>query len=364
MFSALLARLRLAPFFLVLAMPDPTVLQAKLDEVLGRIAIASPGTVFAAPRRAGFQPAAEARVEPPPLPATIAPEGDDGSDRRVEPATWYLMTAVARHLWGGGDGPAALAALAGWAQTRALERLEPAGPKETLTRSRYTLKRALLPLIAGYAVLRRDLDPPEPARQLIEGWLGRLTDLASPLDGPITARNNHRYMRDAVLIAWGALSGDTARFRDGIAGSLEAIAAMRADGAWPLEIGRGERALWYQRHALASLTASAEISAAHGIDLWSVEIEGRSLHLAVGWLLDALAAKPADQDLGFLVRRGNGRHYMAWAEAYVARFPGRIEARRLAGLLATAPRPLVDDYSGGDVAALLGLPAADAGQGI
>ena len=359
MFSALLARLRLAPFFLVLAMPDPTVLQAKLDEVLGRIAIASPGTVFAAPRRAGFQPAAEARVEPPPLPATIAPEGDDGSDRRVEPATWYLMTAVARHLWGGGDGPAALAALAGWAQTRALERLEPAGPKETLTRSRYTLKRALLPLIAGYAVLRRDLDPPEPARQLIEGWLGRLTDLASPLDGPITARNNHRYMRDAVLLAWGALTGDERCFRDGLRGALQAIAAMRPDGAWPLEVARGERALWYQRHALASLTAAAEIARSQGIDLWSVEIEGRSLHRAISWLADAIEGDTAGQDLGFLTERGNGRHYMAWADVYAARFPERPAARRLAVRLAASHRPLIDDYSGGDVAKLTGTAAAE-----
>jgi poly(beta-D-mannuronate) lyase len=161
-------------------------------------------------------------------------------------------------------------------------------------------------------------------------------------------------MRDAVLIAWGALTGDSERFRLGLTGVVDAIAAMRPDGAWPLELARGERALWYQRHALASLTAAAEIAAAQGVDLWSIDIEGRSLHRAVTWLLDALDGATAGQDLGFLTRRGNGRHYMSWGDAYIARYPDHPNAKRLAALLATADRPLIDDYSGGDVARLTG----------
>lgn len=351
---AFLARTRAAALFLVLALPDPAALKARLDEVLGRASVAHPGTVFTAPRHPGLDIVALPPAPPPAAVTRIAPQADDGSDRRVEPMSWYVMGAVSHHLRGGAEGPAALRTLESWAGAGALETLAPAGPKGSLVRSRYTLKRALLPLIAGYAVLRRDLDPPEAQRAAIEAWLGRLVQLAVPADGPITAQNNHRYMRDVVLLAWGALTGDGERFRQGIVGALEAIAAMRPDGAWPLEIARGERALWYQRHALASLTASAEIAAAQGVDLWSIDIEGRSLHRAVGWLLDALDARPADQDLGFLDRRGNGRHYMSWAEAYIARFPDSANARRLAARLAAADRPLLDDYSGGDVAVLAG----------
>lgn len=352
---AFLARTRLAALFLVLAMPDPAAIRARLDETLGRVSVTHPGIVFPAPRQPGRSLVATGSAEPPPAAATrIAPQGDDGSDRRVEPMTWYLMNAVAQHLNGGGEGPAALAALEGWAGIHALEKLEPAGPKGSLVRSRYTLKRALLPLLAGYAVLRRDLDPPKAQRTTIEAWLGRLVVLAEPADGPTTALNNHRYMRDAVLIAWGALTGDSERFRLGLTGVVDAIAAMRPDGAWPLELARGERALWYQRHALASLTAAAEIAAAQGVDLWSIDIEGRSLHRAITWLLDALDGATVGQDLGFLTRRGNGRHYMSWGDAYIARYPDHPNAKRLATLLATADRPLIDDYSGGDVARLIG----------
>jgi poly(beta-D-mannuronate) lyase len=355
---SLLARTRFAALFLIMALPDPAALKARVDETLGRVAIARPGTVFPAPR----QPIPTAAEEPaarPPGPITrIAPRDDQGSDRRVEPMSWYVMAAVSRHLAGGGGGREALGTLEAWAGARALEQLTAAGPSGSLARSRYTLKRALLPLLAGYAVLRRDLAPPDAQRRAVEAWLERLVVLCEPLDGPTTARNNHRYMRDAVLLAWGALTGDETRFGDGVAGVVEAIAAMRPDGSWPLEIARGERALWYQRHALASLTAAAEIAAAQGVDLWSLEIEGRSLHLAVGWLLDALDGSTQGQDLGFLTRRGNGRHYMAWAEAYVARFPSHPNARRLTTLLASAERPLIDDYGGGDVARLVGRPAA------
>jgi poly(beta-D-mannuronate) lyase len=351
---ACLARTRLAALFLVLAVPDPAAVEARLDAALGRVSVGHAGVVFPAPRRPGVANVAARSGEPPAAVTRIAPQGDDGSDRRVEPMSWYVMTATARHLDGGSDGPAALDALAGWAAAGALQTLEPAGSKSTLARSRYTLKRALLPLLAGYAVLRRDLDPPAARCEAIEAWLGRLVILAEPADGPTTAHNNHRYMRDTVLIAWGALTGDDRPFRRGLAGAIDAIGAMRPDGAWPLEVARGDRALWYQRHALASLTASAEIAAAQGIDLWAVDLGGRSLHRAVGWLLEALERPAPGQDLGFLTPRGNGRHYMAWAEAYLARFPGHPNAQRLAALLAKAPRPLIDDYSGGDVAGLVG----------
>ena len=326
-----------------------------------------PGTVFPAPRAAGLLAVASRRLPPPDPVLRIEPEDDQGSDRRVEPMTWYVMTAVSAHLAGGDEGGPALEALEAWARAGALEQLAPAGPKGSLVRSRYTLKRALLPMLAGYAVLRRDLDPPAPRRGTIEAWLGRLVALAEPADGPVSARNNHRYMRDAVALAWASLSGDAAAFRAALDGCVAAIAAQRADGGWPLELERGARALWYQRHAIASLVAAAEIAAAQGIDLYAVDLDGRSLHAAIGLLLDGIEAARAGrmdgQDLGFLERRGNGRHYMAWADAYAARFPGHPNSRRLLDLLAAEPRPLLDDYSGGDVIALAGArPAPGSGE--
>ena len=64
---------------------------------------------------------------------------------------------------------------------------------------------------------------------------------------------------------------------------------MRADGSLPLETARGARALWYQRHAIASLVAIAEIAAVQGYDLYALSADGRSLHQAVEFLARGLA---------------------------------------------------------------------------
>ncbi len=57
--------------------------------------------------------------------------------------------------------------------------------------------------------------------------------------------------------------------------------------------------------------------------------------------------------------RGHGRHYMAWTEAYLARFPDTELADRLRQRLAEfgpAEPPLIDDYSGGNMSCFFALP--------
>ena len=81
----------------------------------------------------------------------------------------------------------------------------------------------------------------------------------------------------------------------------------------------------------------------HG--LWQIKSERLMRHLLTGGEVGS------SQDFSFLVRRGNGRHYMAWAELYRARFPERDESRRLGVLLPQISEPgwpLLDDYVGGN----------------
>ena len=74
---------------------------------------------------------------------------------------------------------------------------------------------------------------------------------------------------------------------------------MRADGSLPLETARGARALWYQRHAVASLVVIAQMAAVQGIDLFGLQVDGRDLHLAIDFLLDGIEAAGA----GLALRR-------------------------------------------------------------
>ncbi|MDF1586592.1 alginate lyase family protein [Marinimicrococcus flavescens] len=314
-------------------------------------------------------------------PEAFGAERTGGTDTRLEPFSWALMHNAAS-AFGTGDGAAAealLAALDRWAREGALARLDNDEPA-----TYYALDRMLLPAIVSFALASEGGRPDTPAEVRVRHWLAGLVERtrarrAQQDGGGISARNNHSYLDASVLMAWGALTGDDGLFRAGPAAFERALWQMRPDGSLPLETARGARALWYQRHAIASLVAIAEMAATQGQDLYALEIEGRSLHRAVDFLLDA-SVDPAkvlpyaradenpgveadwrQQDLGFLARRGHGRHYMAWAEAYMARFPGRMETRRLRATLERADpafRPMIDDYAGGNATCFFADPGA------
>lgn len=310
----------------------------------------------------------------------VRPPGDPGEDvPSAAPFTLTVMQQAARAL-GAGD-PIARRELVGlldrWAKGRGLSKLDPGSTGEV-----YSLNRALLPLISSFAIVSEapEMDPARRAR--IEAWLGGLVQSRPPPGGGdpdrVTSANNHLYLHASVDMAWGALRGDHTMFRRGIEAYRRALRDMREDGSLPLETMRGARALWYQRHALASLVTIAELAAQQGYDLYGLEIDGASIHRGIGFLLDAIAdpatvwpyartdfnpgtAAPwREQDLTFLQRRGANRHYMAWTEPYLARFPERAESRRLILLLRATGgdrfRPLLDDYSGGNTSCFYADP--------
>lgn len=350
--------------------------------------VCRPGLVLVDPavRRAELQAAApEARARcglrgvrlrtwPPPGP--LAPSGDNATDTRLNAPAWFFMRTAAATL--AEDDPEARATLVKafdrWARGAALE--APGGEDAT---TRFAVNRFLLPAVVAWALVRDAPEATPAQRRRIEAWLGRLAAAArARLEGQrpeaVSARNNHAYLAAGAVMAWGALAGDDGAFALGLSTFRRALEQMRPDGSLPLETARGARALWYQRQAIASLVAIAELAAQQGFDLWGLEIEGRSLHAAVRFLLEAIddparvlpyAAENRSpgptsdwrrQDLSFLEPRGHGRHYMAWVEAYRARFPDRPETRRLERLVWRAgdPRPLVDEFAGGDLSCLRG----------
>ncbi len=308
-----------------------------------------------------------------------------GGDNRTERFAMTVMQAGAT-AFGLGDGKAtAFVArlLDRWAKGRAMTKLEDPGDAA----SYYVVERTLLPTIVTYWLTVRGNPEIPPKRRLrIERWLEGLVERSRQRrlalsSAEVSARNNHAYLAGGVLMAWGGLTGDPGLVETALEIYRRAIADMRADGSFPLETMRGARALWYQRHAVASLVTIAEMAAVQGIDLYGYRVDGRDIHRAVGFLLDAVddprkvwryaeaninpgpARDYRRQDLGFLRRRAHDRHYMAWAEIYMARFPAREESRRLAGLLAEAQpdfRPMIDEYSGGNTSCFFYVPPGTA----
>jgi poly(beta-D-mannuronate) lyase len=311
-----------------------------------------------------------------------------GGDEKTEPFAWMVMQAAA-DAFGTGDRAAEealIAQLRRWARGRALTKLEREDPA-----SWYVVERTLLPTIVAWGLIGRDNPRIAPeTRELIEAWLAGLVERIHThrirLDADdISARNNHAYLAASVLMAWGSLTGREELVETAAAVYRQAISDMRPDGSLPLETMRGPRALWYQRHAIASLVTMAQMAEVQGINLWDYRVETRDIHTAVRFLLDAIETprlvwpyaqqnvNPGPlqnwmvQDLGFMKRRGHGRHYMAWAEIYMARFADREEAKRLAAALATFEpefRPMIDEYSGGHTTCYFHLPAAPAAADV
>ena len=235
----------------------------------------------------------------------------------------------------------------------------------------YNLDRTLLPTITAFALVASGSEVEPIAIEPIRRWLDRLVRWRGPerqVDpNRQSSRNNHRYLRDSVTMAWGAAIGDNALFYTGVDRFRIALEQMRNDGSLPLETDRGGQALFYQRHAISSLVAIAEMAAVQGYDLYAMQNEaGHDLHHMIRFLVTAIddpgiVAPYTDEEqyLGFLARRGHDRHYMAWFEPYRARFPdGELTLRLQAQIdsLGTLDEAMFDEYAGGPMTCFFADP--------
>jgi poly(beta-D-mannuronate) lyase len=309
--------------------------------------------------------------EPAPTVRLVGPATASGADPAAQPFTLALMSGAAAALAGdAAAGAAARALLARWARADALSDLVEAGPERNNTNTLYSLRRVLLGVIPAWAVLAADADATQ--RRDIGAWLARRVADANVAIGPAATRasestppnhNNNRLMREAVVMAHGALTGDDVKFRRGVQFFLATLRDMRPDGSLPLETARGARALWYQRHAVASMVFIAELARAQDQDLYAADVDGKRLARAVEFLLAEiveprrLPAYAAErQDLGFLETRPSGRNAMAWLEPWHRRaLPTWTGGALATGDVVTttlAHRPLIDELSGGNLTCL------------
>ena len=285
-------------------------------------------------------------------------------DRSALPFAMALMQGTAAAL--NGDEQAArntIKLLDNWARANALSELVDIGPERNNYVAQYSLRRVMLAVLPSWALLygRADAD----TRKRIDGWVAQRMAATEQPVGPADSRKTahpsmakmdyYQLMREALAMEYAAMTGSNEGFRRGVTAYLTTLRQMRDDGSLPLETAHGSRALWYQRHAIASLVTMAQIASGQGTNLYDAEVDGKHLDRAINFLLSEstdphqiASYAPENQDLGFLQRRSDGRDFMAWIEPWMAHanvgpIPDGDPLQ-----VAISDRPLIDEIAGGN----------------
>lgn len=200
----------------------------------------------------------------------------------------------------------------------------------------------LMPYTVAYAHSRAFMGADQ--RSLVEKWIKSRIKLLSK--GEEKRTNNRAYHFGAILAAYGYASGDQSFTKRAWAIYKNAIKKQRDDGSLKEDSERGGSALHYTNQAVGNLVAIAEILQSSGLDAYGYEVNGRSLHTAVKFLLDAgndpslivgyasgnptfskfqfPSSSPENQDMGW-------KKYdtISWGYFYMARFSDHPNTERL-----------------------------------
>jgi poly(beta-D-mannuronate) lyase len=158
----------------------------------------------------------------------------------------------------------AAAHLAAWARADAL-----AGPESHT--AWFKLATTLSGLSLAYLQVRPALDAGSADARAAEAWLNRrgheVARYFEALATPRSSRNNHRAWAGLAAASAAAASGDRALLAKGVESFRVAACQATTEGALPMEIERGRKALEYHLYALAALTTLAEIGERNGAPL-------------------------------------------------------------------------------------------------
>jgi poly(beta-D-mannuronate) lyase len=199
----------------------------------------------------------------------------------------------------------------------------------------------------AYSIVRNNTSLESGERKKIENWLNKLAKKQTKHSGgPTSCCNNHSYWRGLEAAIVGVVSNDNALFRFGIKKYIAAINSMSKNGSFPLEMARGRRAIHYQNFAILPLVYIAEIAARQGYDLYSLNIDGKDLHLAINFLMRCIEDNDivkkyttSFQDTSFIWKKRE----LNWMEPYNLRFENEeIE------IFLNKRRPIYHRWSGGN----------------
>ena len=146
---------------------------------------------------------------------------------------------------------------------------------------------------------------------------------------------NHCISSSISSAALGSWLGDEKLLNEGVKQWKKTLGTMRKDGSLPHETSRGSRAILYSGYTISKLLRLAEISRVNGVNLYGLEVRGKTIHDNVSFYLDVMENPSLIHKYAkFNVNSGgnishkeqeeiwgmNSGHH-AWIPLYMMRFP-------------------------------------------
>ena len=221
---------------------------------------------------------------PKPLVKTEIIDIYGAENRDIERAAeWFRFAALAlRRGASEGTKKQIAATLIAWASADALKNSMYRPGKQTVDWQAMTLIVSILTTTAALSPELNDND-----RVVIGPWLNRIVTktAASRWD----RQDNKSYMAAYITMIWGLMTQDTDAVQAAIDVVKLAIHDMRPDGSFPTDSARSGMGLHYSSFATGHLIMmSALIYSNTQQDLFSYNVDGRSVHNAVSFILKAL----------------------------------------------------------------------------
>lgn len=150
----------------------------------------------------------------------------------------------------------------------------------------YQMMVMILDLVNATSEISNDLNAEEKA--VIGPWLGGLVAEASKSRWK-DRQDNKEYMRSYISLIWALLVGDNRAAQDAIDVFKLAVHDVRPDGSFPVDSQRSGMGLDYNANSAGYLVlAAAALKRATGEDLFSYEVDGRSGHNVVDFVVRSM----------------------------------------------------------------------------
>lgn len=165
--------------------------------------------------------------------------------------------------------------------------------------AKYAVNTYLTSMVVDFlAIYHHRVGLTEQEIKLVDDWLLYLVrEYRKPLsnkyrsDFGINAVNhaqNHWGSSASAVMSVGSFTAKEKLFSAGVKQWDVTIGTIKNDGSLPHESARGSRAMWYTGLTIGKLMRIAETARQQGLDLYSRKSNGRSIHDAVEFYIDAI----------------------------------------------------------------------------